>query len=120
MKLIFECETELGRCDADRVNGHFGNDPGDWLAFAHTTATLTGSKGMLRIEQHCYLRSTERSDDVRPQSWVKPEMTLEPGLDCEAEPRRMVHQRHANFVRTSREELMEQSIVVIPSRPVES
>jgi hypothetical protein len=115
MKVIFESETELGRCDADRVNGHFGNDPGEWLAFAHTTATVTGPRGMLRIDQHCYLRSAEPLDDIGSQSWVKPEMTLEPLLGSAEETLRMVQELHDRYVQKAQEELMEASIVVVPS-----
>lgn len=113
MKLIFESETELGRCDGDRVNGHFGDDPGDWLAFAHTTAAVTRSKGVLRIEQRCYLRSTERPDDLRSQSWVKPEMTFEPMLGSKEETLRMVQAAHERFVRDAREEFAGNSVLAI-------
>ena len=115
MKVIFESETELGRCDADRVNGHFGADSGEWLALAHTSATVTGSRGMLRIEQHCYLRSVERLDDIRSQGWVKPEMTLEPLLGSEDETLRMVQELHDRYVQKSQGGLMEASVVVVPS-----
>jgi hypothetical protein len=114
MKVIFECETELGRCDADRVNGHFGNDPGEWLAFAHTSATMTGPKGMLRIEQRCYLRSAERLDEVRAQNWVKPSMTLEPVLGSEADTE-TVQELHESYAQKAQEEFMEASVVAVPS-----
>ena len=111
MRQIFESETELGRCDPDRINGHFGDDPGGWIAFAHTTAALTGSKGMLRIEQRCYLRSTERADDLRSQNWVKAEMAFESMLGSKEETTEMVRQVHERFVRKSRKEFLENSIL---------
>lgn len=113
MKLIFESETELGRCDADRVNSRFGNDPGDWVAFAHTTAAMTSAKGMLRIEQRCYLRSAERPDDLRAQSWVKPAMAFEPMLSSKQHTIQMVQKAHDLFVRKSREEFLEASVLSI-------
>jgi hypothetical protein len=113
MKLIFECETELGQCDADRVNGHFGDDPGDWLAFGHTTAAMTSSKGMLRIEQRCYLRSSDRPEDIRSQAWIRPELLLEPALDCKAETMKQVQQLHEAFVQKAREELIEHSLIAV-------
>ena len=115
MKIIFESETELGRCDADRVNGHFGDDPGDWIAFAYTTAALTGPGGMLRIEQQCYLRSTLRPDEVRNQAWVKPSMSLEPSLSARHETVQMVEQLHQRFVQEARETFAEQSVLAVPS-----
>lgn len=115
MKLIFECETELGPCDADRVNGHFGDDVGDWLAFALTTAAMTGAKGMLRIEQCCYLRSKQALDEIRNQNWVKPEMTLEPVVGSKDETLVTVQRLHDAFVQKSRKEFLDQLIIVVPS-----
>jgi len=116
MKLIFECETELGPCDADRVNGHFGEDPTGWTALAHTTAIITGAKtGMLRIEQRCYLRSTDRPEDVRAQNWVRPEMTLEPVLSSKDETTAMVEKLHQAFVQKAKEEFVQQSILIAPA-----
>jgi hypothetical protein len=116
MKLIFERETAIGQCDADRIYGHFGDAPGEWIAFALTTATMTGTKGMLRIQQSCFLRSAHSLDDIRAQSWVRPEMTLEPILACQEETKRLVRQLHEQFVQKARNEFVAQSIVssVIP------
>ncbi len=113
MKLIFENETELGRCDPDRVNGHFGDDPGGWIAMTHTSAAITHSNGMLRIEQRCYLRSTDRPEDVRSQSWVAPEMTFEPLLASKEKTARLVEQAHTRFVRHARGILAEQAILAM-------
>lgn len=121
MKLIFECETELGQCDGDRVNGHFGDHTGDWVAFASTTAAATGAKGMLRIEQRCYLRSKQSPDDIRNQSWVKPEMNLEPLLGAKDETLETVQRLHDQYVDKARKEFIEQMIVPLPSfGPAES
>ena len=111
MKMIFECETELGRCDVDKVNDRFAQGPGDWIAFAHTTAAMTGSRGIVRIEQRCYLRSSEIQDEVRPQSWVKPEMALEPVLSSTGETTRMVRQRHERFIQMARDTFFEHSVL---------
>jgi hypothetical protein len=105
MKLIFECETELGLCDRDRVNGHFGDEFGDWIALAHTTAAMTGSKGLLRIEQRCYLRSLEAAEEVRTQSWVKPDVLLEPVVGSREEVLEQLKQGHEHFVERARQQL---------------
>jgi hypothetical protein len=115
MKVIFESETELGRCDADRIDGPFSCHPGEWVALAHTTATMTGSKRMLRIEQHCYLRSERRLDDVRSQSCVKPEVTLEPVAGSDRKSIEMARALHWQFVQRALDEFMEASVVVVPS-----
>ena len=111
MKLIFECETELGRCDVDRINGHFGEETDDWIAFALTTAAVTGAKGMLRIEQRCYLRSAGHFENLRSQGWVKPEMTLEPVSGLEEETLQTVQRLHEQFLQRARNELTEQSVI---------
>jgi hypothetical protein len=113
MKVIFESETELGRCDPDRVDGLFGQESGDWLAFAHTSATLTGR--MLRIEQHCYLRPSEALEDVRAQSWVKAEMAFEPLLGSKTENLKSVQRLHEGYVQKAQEELLEVSVILVPS-----
>jgi hypothetical protein len=111
MKSVFESETELGRCDTDRIDVPFG----EWLAFAHTSATLTGPRGLLKVEQRCYVRSARDPDDIRPQSWVKPQMTLEPVLGSEEDTVRLVEALHHQYVRTAQSEFMEASVVVVPS-----
>jgi hypothetical protein len=119
MKLIFECETELGRCDLDKINGHFGDETGEWMAFALTTAAVTGRKRMLRIEQRCYLRSTVQFDNIRSQNWVRPEITLEPTAGPKEEILKAVQQLHEQFVRKARTGLTEQSVLAI-SDPIDA
>lgn len=115
MKLIFESETELGRCDPDQINSHFGDDPGDWMAIAHTTAAMTHSNGMLRIEQRCYLRSAECPNEVRSQSWVAPEMAFEPMLGSREKTIRLVQKAHERFVSNAKREFTEQSLLAMHS-----
>jgi hypothetical protein len=114
MKVIFDCETELGRCDADRVNGHFGDDPGGWNGFAYTTA-MVSPKGMLRVEQRCYFRSSVVLNDVRSQAWVAPEMTLEPVLGSDNETVQFVQELHDRYVRRAHRSFLEQSILILPA-----
>lgn len=111
MKLIFECETELGCCDADRVNGHFGVEERQWVALVSTAASVTGTKGMLRVEQRCYLRDTDGSNEVRAQNWVLPELTLEPLLEGPEETVQQAQRLHQEFVEKARHQLLEQSIL---------
>jgi hypothetical protein len=115
MKLIFECETELGRCDADRVNGHFGDDPSGWIAFVYTSAAMTRANGLLRVEQRCYFRSTDRLNEVRSQNWIKPEMTLEPVLASKDKTMAAVQALHDTYVQRARESFIEQSILIAPA-----
>jgi hypothetical protein len=120
MKLIFECETELGRCELERVNAQLGMDTGEWIALAYTTAATTSSKGMLRIEQRCYLRSTESTQEIQAQNWVKPEMTLEPVLTCEKKTVEIVRRLHERFLENARHELAKHSLITAPRTPEEA
>ena len=110
MKVIFERETEIGKCDDDLVNdpaflGGTGCEP--WTIYAHTGASLTGSKRMLKIEQRCYLR---RGDEIPDQNWVKPELIIEPVIGSEDESIAMVQQIHQCFIAKARQQLPEGSL----------
>jgi hypothetical protein len=111
MKLIFECESELGRYEGDRLYGQIGADSGQWIALVHTSAATTSTNGMLRIEQRCYFRCADCPREVRPQPWVKPEMTLEPVLVCEKQTVEMVRSLHEQFLDNARQAFLEQSLV---------
>jgi hypothetical protein len=111
MKVIFECETEIGKCDDDLVNdptfsGGTACEP--WTVYAHTEASLAGSKRMLKIEQRCYLR---RGDEIPDQNWVKPELIIEPVLGSEDETMALVQQTHECFIAKARRQLPEGSLV---------
>lgn len=108
MKTIFECETELGRCDSELVERQAGgyelsNEP--WGIFAHTTGALNGTQRMLKIEQRCYLR---RGDEFADQSWVRAEMTVEPVLGSVMDAVAAMKVIHEEFIRKAREQLPEQ------------
>lgn len=111
IKHLFDAETEVGKCDPDVINGHFGDLCGDWIAFASTSATLTGSQGMLRIEQRCYLRSIQPPGDLRDQSWISPDMTFEPMLGSKEDTLRKIQQLHTQFVLKARQAFTDQSIL---------
>lgn len=110
MRTIFECETEIGRCDDDLLEpgGSRYDCVEPWTIFAHTTAALNGSKRMLKIEQRCYLR---RGLEILDQPWVRSEMALEPVLGSEAETAANARCIHEQFVRNAREQLPHQALI---------
>jgi hypothetical protein len=112
MKVIFERESEIGRCDDALVKdpefAGSGSEP--WTIYAHTAASLTGSKRMLKVEQRCYLR---RGDDIPEQSWVKPEILLEPVLGTEEETVAIAQEIHERFIAKALQEFPEDSLVAI-------
>lgn len=109
MKIIFECETEVGQCDCERSNtDHFNYaEPGYAKILAHTLATLN-NKGLLKIEQHCYLRN---GTNVPEQPWVRPTITLEAGIDTEDEMLAIAQTMHQRFLIRTRLQFPEEFLV---------
>jgi|GEM_PF-1279054 len=115
MKIIFECETEIGQCDYEPVGGHGFKyaEPDYSTVFAHTVASLNGNKGtlnkgMLKIEQHCYLRHGEELPD---QPWIRPEIILEPALESKHAMMDFAKILHDQFVARIRHQIPEQYLV---------
>ncbi len=106
MKVIFESETEVGKCSGDRVEPHRRHsDTACVTVLAHTQACLNGQRGMLKIEQHCYLR---RGQEIPDQPWIQPEITLEPGVDSKAQMIELAKNLHERFVDRVRLQFPEQ------------
>jgi hypothetical protein len=117
MKTIFECESDLGPCDADQANRgveSLSEDLQGWYAVVQTAATMSGTCRIMRIEQRCYLRAHPRPDELFNQTWIAPEIMLEPGLESKEETVRLLQQMHLEFAAKARAELVER-YVVIPS-----
>ena len=112
MKAVFEAETEIGPCDPDRIDADFGENPGKWLAVGQTTVAMTGPKGMLRIEQSCYLRSADEPEDVRPQSWLRADISFEPVLETKEETNQFLAHLHEQFIQRARNILFERSLIL--------
>jgi hypothetical protein len=110
MKTIFESETEVGNCDysAEENYGFRYAEPDSSVICAHTVAVLNGHRGLLKIEQHCYLRHGE---EIRDQPWVCPEVTLEPALDSKEEMVELAAVMHEQFVERVRNRFQEQYLV---------
>ena len=79
MITLFEKESIVAQCryEAKGDDRWLFAEPDYATVFVHTVATLNRHRGMLRIEQQCFLRRGEESPD---QPWVKPEITLEPAV----------------------------------------
>jgi hypothetical protein len=97
MKTVFECETEIGRCDRDSGDLHGLNfaEPEYSTIYAHTLAYQNGMRGMLKIEHHCYLRCGEEAPE---QPWVKPQILLEPVFGGDQEMAELASRLHEQFV----------------------
>ncbi len=109
IKVLFERETEIGRCEYQPEN----SNPLPYAApeyailFAYTRATLNGSQGLLKIEQHCFLR---HGADVPEQPWIRPEITIEPVLASPEEMAQMALASHENFIARARKKLPERLV----------
>ena len=110
MTTIFEDETEVGKCRCDSEDGERWRfaEPEYATIFAHTTASLNGHRGMLRVEQHCYLR---RGGEVPDQPWIKPEVLLEPALGSRDKILKLAEELHQRFVDRVREQFPEEYLV---------
>jgi hypothetical protein len=97
MTTIFERETEVGKCRCEAEDGERWRfaEPDYATIFVHTIASLNGYRGMLRVEQHCYLR---RDGELPDQPWVKPEVLLEPAMGSREFLVQMAKQSHERFV----------------------
>lgn len=112
MKTIFECETEIGRCDNELLkDSDISLATGEfWTIYAHTTASLNGSKRMLKIEQRCYRR---RETEVADQPWVRPDMSLEPVTGPESEMIRTIKKIHEAFIERARQQLPDSAVAPV-------
>src|SRR4051812_5147037 len=100
---IFEGETEIGKCRCADEGGErwpFA-EPDYARIFAHTTASLNGHRGMLRVEQQCYLR---RGGELPDQPWISPEVLLEPVLNSGDKLTELAKQLHERFILRIRQE----------------
>jgi hypothetical protein len=108
-KIIFDCETEVGKCDYEPSEHFRYAEPHYSTIYAHTLASLNG--GLMKIEQHCYLRN---GGDLPEQPWVRPQITLEPALGTEREMIELAKAMHEQFVDRTRRHNPEQFAASVP------
>jgi hypothetical protein len=104
MITIFEEETELGQCpceEDDRTTCSYG-EPELASIYAHTVASLNQNNGVLRIEQHCYLR---RGSEVPDQSRIKPVFVVEPVNESRSKNVKFAREMHQQFISRVRNEI---------------
>jgi len=109
MKVIFEAETEVGKCDyqAEEAGAFRYAEPDFAALLAYTQASVSG-RGLLKIEQHCYLRQGE---EISEQPWIKPEINLEPLDESKEEMAKMAAAMHERFIERARRLLPERYLV---------
>lgn len=110
MTTIFERETEVGKCsyESESSSRSQSSDSGFSTIYAHSIATVNGQRGVLKIEQHCYLRQGE---DIPDQPWIRPELSFEPMLTSPAEMLQLAERQHEKFCQRVREEFPNQYMV---------
>lgn len=107
MKIIFDRETEVGKCDYESDTAHFKYaEPHYATMYAHTQALLN-NKGLLKVEQHCYFRDGAELPD---QPWMKPHIILEPALETEDETLELVETMHELFIDRTRKQFPERHV----------
>lgn len=104
MKVIFDHETAIGKCDYELTGDHFHYaEPHYSTLYGHTLALLN-NKGLLKVEQHCYLRNGTELPD---QPWVRPQIILEPATGSEEEMVALVEMLHKKFIERTRKQFPE-------------
>jgi hypothetical protein len=104
-KVIFESETLIGKCDYDCLepNGFHYAEPDYAEIWVHTIGAV--SQGLLKIEQHCYLRHGE---DVPEQPWIRPQIFLEPATISRTEMTDLAKTLHQEFSSRAKEKIQDQ------------
>lgn len=107
-KVIFESETMVGKCDYDCLEPHgFRYAEPDYAEiWVHTVGAV--SQGLLKIEQHCYVRHGE---DVPDQPWIRPQIFLEPATISRTEMTDLAKTLHQEFVTRAKEKLQDEVLV---------
>jgi hypothetical protein len=107
MKTIFDCETEIGPADPERWGWEGGDLPNlellDSRFVAHTRADLNHARGILKLEQHVYIRAGEH---VLEQSWLAPERLIE-AVEDDAHARELAQKLHDAYCEHARQRLSE-------------
>jgi hypothetical protein len=107
MKIIFDRETEVGRCNCEPTSDDFlYAEPHFSTMYAHTQASLNKT-GLLKIEQHCYFRDGSELPD---QPWVRPQITLEPALETEEATVELVKIMHEQFIDRTRKQFPQRCV----------
>jgi hypothetical protein len=83
-------------------------EPDFAVLMARTQASLNGRGGLLRIEQHCYLRHGE---DAPAQTWVAPHLLLEPAATSRLELEALARQMHERYVAEARRQAGERLLI---------
>ena len=109
MKMLFEGETEIGRCDYELGDAHPMHFEGADYAtvHAHTQATYAG-KALIKIEHHCFLR---HAGDETDQAWDRPEVRVEPVTGSPEEMIARAREWHEQFSERVRHNFPQQYLV---------
>jgi hypothetical protein len=103
-EIVFETESEVGQCDCESAaaSGYGYGEPDYGVLFARTQASRTGRAGLLRIEQHCYVR---QGADLPEQQWVAPRIFLEPDIASRQEMEALARDLHGRYVALARQQI---------------
>lgn len=106
---IFEQETEVGQSTYDPSGeGFHYTEPQLSTICVHSVATVNGNRGLLKIEQHCFLR---HGGEIPDQPWIKPEVTLEPAVRSRSEMIEFAEEQHQKFCERVRAEFPHEYLV---------
>ena len=109
MKTLFDCESEVAKCDCERGASrdfHYA-EPHYATVYAHTVASLT-DQGLLKVEQDCFLRN---GGDTPNPSWIPPQIIWEPAPATEEKMLELVKSLHEQFAIETRHHLPKEILV---------
>ncbi len=109
MKTLFDCETEVAKCDCGRIRHRPFNccESDNAAVRVHTIASLT-PRGVLKIEQDCYL---DNGGELPEQSRVPRQIIWEAAPETEVAIRGLAKSLHEQFVAEARKRLPPEFLV---------
>jgi hypothetical protein len=97
MRTVFDCETQVGEYayEPESGLGFTYAEPDFATLYAHTTARVSRSCQLMRIEQECFLR---KGKTLPAPSWAKPVVITEPLRDNPEEIEALAKALHEQLI----------------------
>ena len=113
MKTIFDAEREIGKFDPQRLEWEPGcleidHHLHECDVVAHTRADLNHARGVLKIEQRCFLRA---AGQIVEQPWIAPAFEIESVEGEESEAHSIAESYHERFCDNARQKLCDEALV---------
>jgi hypothetical protein len=112
MKTILDSEREIGKFDSQRLDWDAAALEMDHLhecdVVAHTRADLNHARGIMKIEQRCFMRA---NGQIVEQPWIAPTFEIESVDGDEIDALEMAQAYHERFCDHARQRLCDEALV---------